>query len=577
MDFPKKRPPKRKDDRIILHFDYDCFYASVLESQNPALKSLPLGVKQKSILATCNYVARARGVRKLMLISAARKVCPDLVVVEGEDLTPFRDVSKLIYGFLRGHSWSAKVERLGLDEVFMDVTDMINYNMSCLNRLSLANSFFYLSKSDPEKGFPCDLTKLAGCVHGAPPLGQKLENQAYVRLLLGSHLAWHLRTQIEEHFGFTSACGVSTNKLLSKLVGSKNKPRNQTTLLVFDGDSATDFIDPYTIRKIPGIGGKTTQLLEKRLLNVYTEIHSHETESTLAAREVRLHPEMYPERLENLLSGPGLEQGIGVRIWNLLHGVDYNEVKDASDVPSQISIEDTYRRLDSLTQIEEQLKKLAASLLRRMRVDLLTTDEPETQATTLGSDTQGQDQRWMAHPKTLRLSIRLWPAEGEREDWSFSRSSKSQPLPNFVFDSRTPVEPMAERLVTETLFPMLLKFHPEKGFNWNLQLINICVANMVESGSETGSGVGRDISAMFRKQDDVLRQWKLDTTIVDDEIKDHVDEKIPQEMDIDEDEEDDVDGAAYWGHGDAERCRHCGHRIPPFAASAHARYHDMGD
>lgn len=35
---------KRKDDRVILHFDYDCFYASVFEAENPALKSLPLAV-----------------------------------------------------------------------------------------------------------------------------------------------------------------------------------------------------------------------------------------------------------------------------------------------------------------------------------------------------------------------------------------------------------------------------------------------------------------------------------------------------------------------------------------------------
>ncbi|KAM0494515.1 hypothetical protein ACHAQF_007762 [Verticillium nonalfalfae] len=579
MDFPKKNPPKRKDDRIILHFDYDCFYASVLESQNPALKSLPLGVKQKSILATCNYVARARGVRKLMRISAARKICPDLVVVEGEDLTPFRDVSKSLYAFLRGHSWSGKVERLGLDEVFMDVTDMINYNMSCLNKLTLADSFFCLSKTDPEKGFSCDLTKMAGRVHGDPPPAgeQQLENQAYVRLLLGSHLAWYLRTNIEEKYGFTSACGVATNKLLSKLVGSKKKPRNQTTLLALENGSAVDFMDSYTIRKIPGIGGKTTQLLEKRLLNFHKEIDSYETESALSAQQVRLHPEIYPETLETLLSGPGSEQGIGVRIWNLLHGVDYTEVKDARDVPSQISIEDTYRQLDSLVQIEEELKKLAISLLRRMRVDLTTVNDALTHSSSVDQNTlEGQSQRWMAHPRTLRLSIRLWPVEGERDDWNFSRSSKSQPMPNFVFNLQLPIEFIAERLATETLFPMLLKFHPEKGFKWNLQLINICVANMVESGSETGSGVGRDISAMFRKQDDVLRQWKLDTTIIEDEIDDCVDGELTQEL-VNDSEEDHTDGEASWEHGDAERCQHCGHRIPPFAASAHARYHEMED
>jgi DNA polymerase iota len=76
-------------------------------------------VKQKSILATCNYPARNRGVKKLQLVVEAKRTCPDLVLIEGEDLTPFRDASKTLLHFLKSHSWNNKVERLGLDEVFM--------------------------------------------------------------------------------------------------------------------------------------------------------------------------------------------------------------------------------------------------------------------------------------------------------------------------------------------------------------------------------------------------------------------------------------------------------------------------
>lgn len=62
--------PSRKDDRVILHFDCryialhgtiynmqlilpakdDCFYASVFEAENPALKAKPLAVQQKQII-----------------------------------------------------------------------------------------------------------------------------------------------------------------------------------------------------------------------------------------------------------------------------------------------------------------------------------------------------------------------------------------------------------------------------------------------------------------------------------------------------------------------------------------------
>jgi hypothetical protein len=60
--------------------DYDCFYASVFEAENPALRAMPLGVQQKHIIVTCNYEARRRGLRKLQLITEAKKMCPEVVI-----------------------------------------------------------------------------------------------------------------------------------------------------------------------------------------------------------------------------------------------------------------------------------------------------------------------------------------------------------------------------------------------------------------------------------------------------------------------------------------------------------------
>jgi DNA polymerase iota len=90
----------------------------VLEAENPALKSLPLAVQQKQIIVTCNYEARRRGLRKLQLIKEAKRICPDVVIILGEDLTKFRDASKSLYVFLRSFLWGSKIEKLGFDEVF---------------------------------------------------------------------------------------------------------------------------------------------------------------------------------------------------------------------------------------------------------------------------------------------------------------------------------------------------------------------------------------------------------------------------------------------------------------------------
>lgn len=89
----------------------------MFEREDPKLRHLPLAVQQKQIIVTCNYEARRRGLHKLQLVKEARKKCPDLIIVLGEDLSRFRNASKELYAFLRNYAWSDKVERLGFDEV----------------------------------------------------------------------------------------------------------------------------------------------------------------------------------------------------------------------------------------------------------------------------------------------------------------------------------------------------------------------------------------------------------------------------------------------------------------------------
>lgn len=53
----------------------------------------------------------------MQLVNEAKRKCPDVIIVLGEDLTRFRDASKGNYQFLRSFTWSDRVERLGFDEV----------------------------------------------------------------------------------------------------------------------------------------------------------------------------------------------------------------------------------------------------------------------------------------------------------------------------------------------------------------------------------------------------------------------------------------------------------------------------
>uniref|UniRef100_A0AAV2MRL5 UmuC domain-containing protein n=1 Tax=Knipowitschia caucasica TaxID=637954 RepID=A0AAV2MRL5_KNICA len=109
--------------KVIVHFDMDCFYAQVEMLRNPALRHVPLGIQQKYIVVTCNYLAREQGLTKLMSVTEAKEKCPELVLVKGEDLTHYRELSHKVTELLV--SYCPLVERLGFDENFMDITEMV--------------------------------------------------------------------------------------------------------------------------------------------------------------------------------------------------------------------------------------------------------------------------------------------------------------------------------------------------------------------------------------------------------------------------------------------------------------------
>lgn len=368
-------------------------------------------------------------------------------------------------------------------------------------------------------------------------------------------------------------------------MGNLNKPKSQTVLLPpyvsSSSDSAsnvTTFIDSHDIGKIPGIGFKTSSKLRDHVLGHTSSIPSPFTPNTSKERvsvaDVRQHPGVSAASLEKLLSGPGAQKGIGNVIWNLLHGIDNTEVKETRRVPSQISIEDSYIRLTTLPEVQLQLRILSTSLLTRMRTDLIDPLDPE---------------RWLAFPKTIRLSTRPRPVDGSRSR-TFNRVSRSAPLPGFVFNLKESVDVLVEKLVQETLLGMFRRLHPGKG--WNLSLLNIAVTNMVE-GRE-----GMDVIDMFKKGP---REWDVeDRDVPPDEAMDRgVMDNGAGNIEVHNEETGTVEPSAghdtepspalgsedYWapaqgsdGWDDEEaddgiRCHICGVKMPAFAMGAHEHFH----
>lgn len=104
-----------------------------------------------------------------------------MVIVLGEDLTRFRNASKQLYAFLSSFSWNSRAERLGFDEVWLDVSDLVNSNVATLNLAKLSECFFRLSKHDPTVGFSFDATNYAG------PVYPETSNETHGKLLHLSH------------------------------------------------------------------------------------------------------------------------------------------------------------------------------------------------------------------------------------------------------------------------------------------------------------------------------------------------------------------------------------------------------
>ena len=579
---------KRHDDRIIIHFDYDCFYASVVEHEDPTLKALPLAIQQKQIIVTCNYEARRRGLYKLQLITDAKRICPEVIIVLGEDISRFRDASKLLYQFLQTKIWSGRAERLGFDEVWLDCTDMIDYNLELLNSNDPENSFFCMDKVDPTIGFTFDASTVYGPTFPTVDMASKEEPTLYRRLILGSHLARHLRHRLEEEQGYTATVGIATNKVLSKLIGNVNKPRNQTTLIppygvLHGADNAPMmFMDGHDIGKVPGIGFKLSQKIRQRVLGRKADFEEGlvygGTKEAVTVRDARLFPGMEIELQNGLLSGPGAQKDIGRRIWKLMHGIDDTEVGRAKRVPSQISLEDSYIRLNTFEQVRREMIMLSISLLKRMHIDLTEDDDEVT-------DGEGQTagRRWLAHPRTLRLSTRPRPprnADGTRSR-SFARISKSAPLPNFVFNLKEPDQSLAEKLVQSALIPMFRSLHPENS-GWDLSLVNLAVTNMAETAAETKDSEGRDIGRMFKRQDDVLKDFRV--TIAGDSspqpiLADAIGNLhggFPEPPTISHEAEDAWEEAEE-AEVSNQFCDVCKRAVPVFAYEAHSRFHDIDD
>lgn len=111
-------------DRVVLHSDANCFYASVEMLYHPELDGKPLAVggdpeARHGIVLTANYIAKRKGVKTGMALWQAKQACPDLIFVP-----PRMDLYLKFSGMLREiySNYTNQIESYGCDEFWLDVT-----------------------------------------------------------------------------------------------------------------------------------------------------------------------------------------------------------------------------------------------------------------------------------------------------------------------------------------------------------------------------------------------------------------------------------------------------------------------
>lgn len=116
--------------RKIVHLDFNYFFVQVEENLNPNLKGKPLAVgsvTSRGVISTSNYLARSFGIKSGMAVSEARRLCKDLLILEGS-YRQYSKISNRIFSYLRG--LFPLVEQMGIDEGFIDVTDYLSDKIS---------------------------------------------------------------------------------------------------------------------------------------------------------------------------------------------------------------------------------------------------------------------------------------------------------------------------------------------------------------------------------------------------------------------------------------------------------------
>jgi DNA polymerase IV len=233
--------------RVIAHLDMDAFYASVELLRYPELRGQPVvigggarhqpvwetdpatGEKRRrfarlgdyagrGVITTATYEARAFGVNSAMGMMKAAAKAPDAVLLP-VDFDEYRKYSRLFKAAVR--TLAPLVEDRGIDEIFVDLTDVI------------------AARLGPD----------------VDPVEANAEAWWCAR-----DVGRELKQAVRDATGLSCSIGLAPNKLVAKIASELDKPDGLT--VVTEHDVATR-LSPLSVRRLNGVGPKSAAKLAR--------------------------------------------------------------------------------------------------------------------------------------------------------------------------------------------------------------------------------------------------------------------------------------------------------------------------
>ena len=180
----------------MVHVDCDAFFSAVEELDRPELKAVPMAVG-KGVLSTCNYEARKYGCRSAMASFVARKLCPQLVLVEPNSEKYAAKAREIRAIFTQ---YDPLFESASIDEAYLNITAYCTAN-----------------QMDPDEA---------------------------VR---------RMRDEIHRTTSISVSAGIAANTALAKVASNRNKPNGQYAV-PNDLDSIMEFTGDLPVRRVSGVG-----------------------------------------------------------------------------------------------------------------------------------------------------------------------------------------------------------------------------------------------------------------------------------------------------------------------------------